>query len=138
MLKTCSQRSKTIIFLFIKSKHDVLYKNNVHTRHSGRCGYTTISVLWSLKLVRNRFSAKKITMKNQHFALLIYIFACIDISFPAGSGSGSGSGSEDDLEEEAICWSVPNQHEENITNSTTAVLQARCTSACISQVSMKI
>ena len=71
-------------------------------------------------------------MKNQHFALLIYIFACIDISFPAGSGSGSGS--EDDLEEEAICWSVTNPHEENITNSTTAVLQARCTSACISQV----
>ena len=77
-------------------------------------------------------------MKNQQFALLICVFtllACIGISFPAEIGSGSGS--DDDLEEEAICLSVASGHENNFTtNSTKAVLQARCTRACISQVSI--
>ena len=79
-------------------------------------------------------------MKNQQFALFICVFnilACIGISFPAEIASGSGSGSDDDLEEEAICWSVASGHENNFTtNSMKAVLQARCTSACISQVSI--
>ena len=104
--------------------------------------YRKLIKIITFKLINNELIIDEVwaTMKNQQFALLICVFtllACIGISFPAEIGSGSGSGSDDDLEEEAICLSVASGHENNFTtNSTKAVLQARCTSACISQVSI--